>query len=324
MPIALFGAAMGLIGLGLACRVAAGPLGWPRWLGESWVSIGLAVLAVLLVAYVLKWTRHTAAAIGELRDPAGSMFAGTLPIALTLAGGGLAPYAPGLGRWVWWAGAALLLAWQLVALARILRGGIELGQLHPGWFLTFIGGIVVPVGAASLGMAHSATVSFSISVAFTPFIFGFVLYRLVVGPPLPDAMKPVTFILLVPPSVIFLNYPVVSSRAAGFEIEMLFFIAWLLAFALAINARHVARWPFTPAWWAMTFPLSALAAASLRHLEAHPGLVASVLAVLALVVTNVVVGVVLVRSLLALVAGRYLVPSQTKPTGVQSPAQAAQ
>lgn len=318
LPVSLFGAAMGLFGVGLTGRLAHTLLGWPFWIGEAWLAIGLVVLGALLAGYAVKALRHADALRAEWADPAQAMFAGALPIALTLAAGALAPYARAVAVPLWWLGALGLLAWQVVALARVLRGGIEIAHIHPGWALTFIGGIVVPLGAITLDMRHAADVSFAVSLVMTPVVLAFIVWRLMVGPPVPDGAKPLAFILIVPPAVIYINYPPMFEEHAGFGLGALYYLAWLLALALAWNARHVRRWPFTPAWWAFTFPLAGLAAASLRHLESHPGPLTTATAAFALVVANLVVAIVLVRALAALGAGRYLVPpSPPKPVPAQ-------
>jgi tellurite resistance protein len=313
LPVSLFGASMGLLGTGLACRVARDLIGWPAWLAEIWIGLGLVAITSLFVAYALKIARHRDAVRAEFAATGQAMFAGAAPIGLTLAAAGLAPYLPAVGRVLWWTGASVLLAWQVVALARVLRGGVAITDIHPGWFLTFIGGIVVPLGAVALEMGPAADVSFAVSVAATPMVMGIVLWRLIVGPPLPDGMKPIGFILVVPPAVIFLNYGSMAAAPAGYGVDMLYYAAWLIALALAWNARGAFRWPFTPAWWAFTFPLAGLAGASLRHLEGYPGPHNVAIAHIALAVANVVVATVLVRTLRALAAGRYLVPPPAPP-----------
>lgn len=316
LPVSLFGAAMGLFGIGMASRLAHTLLGWPFWIGEAWLAIGVIVLVALLAGYAAKALHHADALRAEWSDPAQAMFGGAMFIALTLAGGALAPYLHGLGVVLWWIGAIGLLAWQVVALARVLRGGIEIHHIHPGWALTFIGGIVVPLGAIALEMQHAADVSFAVSLAMTPFVLAFIVWRLMVGPPVPDGAKPLAFILIVPPVVVYVNYPPMFEDAAGFGLGALYFVAWLLAIALAWNARNAHRWPFTPAWWAFTFPLAGLAAASLRYMQAHPSPVTTAIAVFALLVANAVVAIVFVRSLRALGAGRFLVPP-VKPAPAQ-------
>ena len=61
--------------------------------------------------------------------------------------------------------------------------------------------------------------------------------------------------------------------------------------------------PFSVAWWAYTFPTSALAGALLRYHQAVPGVATGLLAVAALAIATLAFVVVAARSLRALTIG---------------------
>ncbi len=268
LPAGLFGGVMGLEGLGLACRGA--PLPYLAIFGEFWIWLGLLALAALLPAYVVKLVRYPAAVRDEFLNPAYMGFCATLPLALTLCGGGVWPYWQGLADVLWGAGAGSLLALQMWALSRWIGGGIELGQVNGGWMMIMIGGIVVPGTGIAIGNPEMSRFMFGLSAAATPFVMGLVFYRTVVGPALPEPLRPTWFIFLVPPSLIYANGLLLSS-GAGVFLDGSFYGALLLAPALLLllAARGFLHWPFTPAWWAFTFPLDALATAASRHAQVH-------------------------------------------------------
>jgi tellurite resistance protein len=67
-----------------------------------------------------------------------------------------------------------------------------------------------------------------------------------------------------------------------------------------VLSRDLLRWPFSPAWWAFTFPLDALAYAAARHSIDHPGALWQVIAAATLLIAVAFVVLALVKSALAL------------------------
>jgi tellurite resistance protein len=305
LPIGLYGAVMGLEGLGLACRSAAAVLPVPVIVAEVWVMLGILALAVLLPAYLVKLVRYPLAVRDEFMNPAQIGFCGALPIGMTLVGGGLKPYAPALADAIWWAGVVLLFLFQVWALRRFLAGGIELSQVNGGWLIIMVGGIVVPGSGIALGHPVASGFMFGLSTAVAPIIVGLVFYRTVVGPALPELLRPTWFIFLVPPSLIYANGVALSGEPAGIFLNGLFYVALVLAPALLIAARSFLRWPFGAPWWAFTFPLDALATAAVHHAQVHPLAAWIALAATALAIAVFFILVVLMKTLLAVVGGEF-------------------
>jgi tellurite resistance protein len=308
----MFGAVMGLAGLGLATRSAADPFGLPAWLAEVWVFLGAAALAVLVAAYLAKAVRHPDAVRDELLNPATLGFCAALPVGMTLVAGGLQPYALEFARGLWIAAAALLTAMKLFALSRWLQGGLELGQVNGGWLILFVSGIVFPSSGLALGFPYASVWYFGFSAVAAPFVVAVVLYRTLFGPALPPGMRPSSFILLVPPALIYANGLSVG-LSSGPLVNGIFYAALPLAAGLLLASRNFLSWPFGAPWWAFTFPLDALAVAAIRHAQLHamPGW--RLLAAAALILATAVVLLVLVRTILALLRGTLLVPPAPPP-----------
>src|SRR5467141_2787759 len=290
----MYGAVMGLAGLGLSARAAAtvfpGFLRAPAYFTELWVALGALLLAVLLPLYLLKLLKFPAAVREDITNPATLGFCGALPVGMTLVAGGIAPYSPFIGNLLWWAGCALLLAFQIWALVRWLSGGIELAKLNAGWLIMLVGGIVVPGPGIALGHLEASRFFFGVSATIAPLLTALLLYRAMVAPPLPEALRPSWFILLVPPSLIYANGVALFSLEF---LEILYFSGLVLAVALLVYARKFLRWPFAPSWWAFTFPLDALAYAAARYAQSHPSLPWKLAAAAALAVATLFVVVVL-------------------------------
>ena len=272
LPIGMYGAVMGLVGLGLTARATAtvlpGVFRAPAYFTELWVALGVIAFLVLVPLYLLKLARHPHAVKQEFLNPMQLGFCGALPVGMALVAGGVAPYLPAVGNALWWLAFAMLLSFQVWALYRWLSGGMELAQVNAGWLIIIVGGIIFPGPGIALGNAEAARFIFGISAVASPIMMALLFYRAVLGVPLPEPLRPSWFILLVPPSLVYANGVVLYPGSA--MLENLFFFALVLAVALLVYSRRLLRWPFGPPWWAFTFPLDALAFAAARYAQDHP------------------------------------------------------
>ena len=267
--IGLYGAVMGLAGLGLAALAAAplfpGVFRAPAYFTEPWILLGALALAILIPLYLLKGFSSLKA---DFTNPMLMGFCGALPVGMSLVAGGLGPYLPAFSQGLWWIAFTLLTAFQVWALARLLSGGLSIGEINPGWLIILVGGIVVPGPGLSLGLAEASRFSFGISATVAPILMALLFHRAIAGPALAEALRPTWFILLVPPSLIYANGLALFPELVF--LENLFSFALALGAALLIFACGFPRWPFGPAWWAFTFPLDALAYAAARYAQDHP------------------------------------------------------
>jgi tellurite resistance protein len=293
---------MGLAGLGLTARAAAplfpGVFRAPAYFTELWVALGILAFVFLLFLYVLKCILHFKEVRAELSDPAQMGFRAALPVGATLVAGGLAPYAPGVANWIWWAGVVLLAAFQLWALYVIATRRAGLAQVNPAWLILFVGGIVVPGSGIGLGHLEASRLLFGISAVAAPFVVALLVYRAMTQPPLPAPLRPSWFILLVPPSLIYAHG---ASLFPEFTVlGSLYYMALALLIGLLVYARGLLSWPFGPAWWSFTFPLDAFAYAAARYAQSHDSPLWKGIAALGLLLATVFVAAVLLRSLFAM------------------------
>jgi tellurite resistance protein len=270
--IGMYGAVMGLAGLGLSARAAApvlpGTLRAPAYFTEPWVLLGALALALLLPLYVVKLFKYPADVRKDFTNPALLGFCGALPVGMFLVAGGLAPYVPSFASFLWWAGFVLLAAFQVWALSRWLSGSIDLAQVNAGWLIVLVGGIVAPGPGLALGHEEASRFIFGVSAAAAPLLMALLFYRAVLGAPLPEALRPSWFILLVPPALVYANGMLLFPGSVF--LENLFFASLILAVALFLTSRNFFKWPFGAPWWAFTFPLDALAYAAARYAQDHP------------------------------------------------------
>ena len=299
LPIGMYGMVMGLAGLGLSARAAApvlpGVVRAPAYFTELWVALGFIAFLVLLPLYLFKIFWYPEEVKREFTNPATLGFCGALPVGMSLVAGGVAPYAPMLGHILWWASLALLVAFQAWALSRLLAGGMEVAQLNGGWLIVLLGGIVLPGPGISLGEADAARFAYGVSAPIGPVLVALLLYRAAFAPPLPEALRPSWFILLVPPTLIYANGVALYPGMAF--LENLYFLALVLAAALLVYSRRFLGWAFGAPWWAFTFPLDALAYAAARYAQDHPSPLAQAATAATLLAATLAVLIVLWKTL---------------------------
>ena len=307
MPVAMFAAPMGLCGLALATRSAQAVLGVPAWLAELWALIGVAVYVAVLVGYAVKLVAHRDAVRAEIANPATLGFFGAIAIATALAAGCIGPHAPQVGQALWWIGALGIVVVQIYAMSRWLTGGIDLSQVNGGWLIAFIGPVPVAGPGLLLGEIEAARVIFGVSAVATPLILGLVMHRTILGPPLPDAMKPTSFIMLVPVALVYAYAPSLWGVTPGPMLDALFYFELVMAAAFLIVARRAVTWPFGVPWWAFTFPLDAAAVGALAFANAHPTSTGLAIGWVMWGQATIVVVIVLARSVLAVTRGTLFV-----------------
>ncbi|MBV8033416.1 MAG: hypothetical protein JO035_18055, partial [Betaproteobacteria bacterium] len=209
LHVGMYGAVMGLAGLGLTSRAAAplfpGVFRAPAYFTELWVLLGILASLVLSVLYLLKLFLYKKEVVEDFTNPALLGFCGAFPVGLSLVAGGLAPYVPEFAGALWWIACAVLFAFQLWGIGRWLQGRVELAKLNAGWLILMVGGIVVPGPGIALGHGEASRFFFGFSACAALVLVPLLFARAALAAPLPEALRPSWFILLVPPSLIYAN-----------------------------------------------------------------------------------------------------------------------
>ncbi|KAG7037885.1 S-type anion channel SLAH1, partial [Cucurbita argyrosperma subsp. argyrosperma] len=145
---------------------------------------------------------------------------------------------------------------------------------NPTSQLSVIGNLVGAQAAAKMGWKESALCFFSLGIVHYLVLFVTLYQRFSGANRLPSMLRPVFFLHIAAPSVASVAW---ESINGGFDMtsKMLFFLSLFIFMALACRPflfrRAMKR--FNIAWWAFSFPLSALALASVeyhRHIQTLP------------------------------------------------------
>lgn len=303
LPVSLFGSVMGLSGLSVGWRLASARYGLPVLIGDAIGWSALAAFVALALAYGVKAVTARQAVLAEFRHPiAGNLF-GTVLISLLLLPFVLRSFSPVLAAAVWVLGAAGMVLFAFLVVSRWMGSRHQLAHATPAWIVPVVGLLDVPLAAPVLGLPHTQTLmmfSLSVGLFFAIPLFTLVFARLVFEEPLAAAQRPTLMILVAPFAVGFSSYVATFGRIDGFA-EALFLIALFVFAVLVGRLRDLPLCcPFRVSWWAVSFPVAAMAVAALRYAEHVQTIAADALALLLLgLATSIIAGLV-VRTLVGI------------------------
>lgn len=306
LPVSLFGAVMGLSGLAMAWRLAQAS-GAPVWIGESIAVVAVLAFLALAVGYLTKLVRHGDAVRTEFAHPISGNFFGTVAISLLLLSSVVSPWHTGIGQLLWGVGSVVTLLLGALVLSRIVRGGLEAAHFVPAWLIPGVASLDIAVTGAHMPMAWAPELNLAalaIGGVVALVLYTLILFRLATQPALAPAMTPSLMILVAPFAVGFLAYVNMTGQIDRFA-SVLFYFG---LFAFVVVAPRVFRRsvPFSPAWWAISFPLAALVNAALRYAGSGTGWPLQAVAWLLLALLTIALAVLLVRTLHILFNGRLL------------------
>lgn len=306
LPVNLFGSVMGLAGLGLAWRLAHQNFGISPLIGEAIGLFSALVFVVLGLGYLTKLARHRQAVIDEFTHPIAGNFFGTIVIASLLLSMVAAPYSELLGQGLWTVGSVLTVILGALVLSRLFKGKQDLRHAVPAWLIPGVATLDIAVTGAQMPMAWAAELnlfSMAVGAALALIFFTSIFPRLVHQESLAKGMVPSLMILVAPFEVGFLAY----TNLFGIDrfAAMLFYFGLFLAVVLGFKVfrRDV---PFAPSWWAISFPLAALANAALKYAQVQGGLPLQLIAWAILLFLTVALAVLTWKTLGSLVRGKLL------------------
>ena len=298
LPVNLFGSVMGLSGLGLAWRLAHRSLGVPAFIGETIGAFALCVFVLISLGYLLKLVKYPGAVQAEFHHPVAGNFFGTMAISILLVSSVIRPYSLPAASIIWSIGVLATFTLCFFAVSRLLRGRIDPSHIGPSWLISCVATLDIAVTGGQLPMAWAAEVNFfagAVGTGLALLLLVLIINRLVHLDALAPAMRPSLMILVAPFAVGFLAYSNIVGGIDRFA-GLLFYFG---LFMFAVMAPKIFRWsvPFSPAWWAISFPMAALAIAALKYAEFRGSAPLWILATVLLGALSLALAVLTVRTI---------------------------
>jgi tellurite resistance protein len=266
LPVNLFASVMGLSGLALAWRLAHASLGAPAFVGEAIGAFAVGVFVLIALGYLAKLALHPQAVRAEFVHPVVGNFFGTIVIAVLLVSAVVEPYSEPAGRAIWTVGVFSTLALGLVAVSRLLNGRMDAAHAVPPMLIPGVATLDIPVTGGHMTMDWAAEINLlagAVGAVLALLLLALIVHRLVHRDPLAPAMTPSLMIVMAPFAVGFLAYTNIVGGIDRFA-ALLFYFALFMFVVLApkVFRRSIG---FSGAWWAIGFPMAALANAALKY-----------------------------------------------------------
>ncbi|MDO9438904.1 MAG: SLAC1 anion channel family protein [Hydrogenophaga sp.] len=266
LPVNLFAAVMGLAGLALAWRLAHGILGAPAGVGEAVGAFSLVVFVLISLGYLTKLARYPRAVRAEFHHPIAGNFFGTIAISILLLSAVVAPHSAGAASVIWTAGVVATFALSFVVVSRLLNGQVDPSHALPAWIVPCVATLYIPVTGGQMPMAWASEINLlasAIGAVMALVLFTMIIARLVHRDPLAPSLAPSLMILVAPFAVGFLAY---TNMVGGIDrFAALLFYFGLFMFAVVAPKVFRPGIPLSAAWWAIGFPIAALAIAALKY-----------------------------------------------------------
>ncbi len=307
LPVNLFASVMGIAGLSIAWRQAAHDFGVTPLISDAAGILALVVFVGLSAGYLVKAAKHPAAVVAEYRHPIAGNFFGTITIAVLLLSAVVAPLSQTLAQVMWTAGAIATIALCFAIAGRLLRGKIDAAHAVPAWFIPGVATLDIAVAGGTMPMPWAYEVNlFALAVGtmIALLFFTMIMSRMIHHEPLPAGSVPSLLILMAPFEVGFLAYTNMMRTVDGFA-GLLFYFGLFIFLTLAPKVFRKGI-PFAAGWWAISFPMAALASAALKYalfVQAWP---LQLIALTLLGLLTVAITVLLARTLHFLLNGKLL------------------
>ncbi|AVA21623.1 dicarboxylate transporter/tellurite-resistance protein TehA [Rhizobium sp. LEGMi198b] len=293
VPAAFFGMVLGLSGLANAWRVAARVWQLPAAIGETITFVSIAVWAVLIVLYVLKWAVAREEASREVVHPVQCCFIGLVGVATMLVAGGLLPYSRVGAESLFILGALYTLAFSVWRTGGLWQGGRDVTTTTAVLYLPSVAGSFVTASvAAALGFPDWGQLFFGAGFFAWLAIESALLHRLLTAPALSSPLRPTLGVQLAPPAVGAIAYISVTQGAPDLIVHAMIGYGILQALIMLRLLPWITKEAFSPAYWAFTFGATALATAPLRLIERGDIGPVAQLAPILFIAANIAVGLI--------------------------------
>ncbi|MDD3609382.1 MAG: SLAC1 anion channel family protein [Halothiobacillaceae bacterium] len=308
-PISFFATVMGLSGLTIATEKAEHV--WQTGHFASPWLLGLTVLVFLGIAavYLIKLATRRASVMEEFNHPIRLSFFPATSIGLILIAIAAYPYLPGVSLWLWGLGTVAHLLFTLTILSLWMHHDkFQIQHSNPAWFIPIVGNILVPVIGVDLGFPEVSWFFFSVGLLFWVVLLTILMNRYFFHNPMPAKLLPTLFIFIAPPAVGFISWLKLNGGEIDAMGRFLYYIALFTTLLLFFQFRHFAKVKFAMPWWAYSFPMAAIAIASMLMYQKIGGSFFAVLSLILLAALALLIVVLIINTLAAMKRGEVCVP----------------
>ena len=298
---------MGLAGLSIAWRVASQEFGATPLIAIVVGAIAVIAFLTISAGYVVKAIKHPDAVVVEFRHPVVGNFFGTITIAVLLLSSVVEQLSRTLSEVVWTVGVVSTVVLSFTIAARLLRGKSDVTHAVPAWLIPGVATLDITVAGGTMPMqwAHEVNMfALAVGTMIALLFFTMIVSRLIHHESLAAPLIPSLMILMAPFEVGYLAYTKFTQQVDTFA-GLLFYFGLFIFLVLAPKVFRKGI-PFATGWWAISFPMAALAIASLKYSMFAQSWPVTMIAIVLLAILTIAIVVLSVRTLHILLNGKLL------------------
>ncbi len=251
-PPAVFPVCLGLMGLGLGWRNAAGLVPYAFEIGGLLLGLSTAYYLFFLAHYLSKVIARPMVLLEDMTNPAARAGVAALAMSMMLLAAALLPFDISVPQ-VWWAGVILQIGASVLFAHAIWTEPHDLRHFTPFQYLTFVGPVVGPVAGIPLGYVwESIALTLAALAAYGVITIGLGL-RLTRELP-PAGLRPALAIFLAPNCLFAISFGLLGVTWA---FVLFYWLSNIVAFILILLLPWLTKDGWSPVWSSFTFPFAA-------------------------------------------------------------------
>ena len=268
VPVPIFGASLGLLGLGLVSATNTYLAAIP-WITSISLILGTAILAAGLIIQLIRWAIRRDSFMRDLRNVAIAPFFGQTGIAFLLLAEGIKEINTHFAYSAYLLGSAVSALLACYVLIMGVRHKFALSGITPAWLIPPIGLLYSGLLAPAFGLDNITTITLATGSLTALGAFGLLCTRLIVGPALPPPAKPALAIAVAIPALMLLALLETHTTPISIFTTPLFFIT-AFSYILSVAAfTKIIGGKYLLSWWAFGMPLIAAAIAFAAFSRIH-------------------------------------------------------
>lgn len=311
LPAGYFGIVLGIIGMGFAWRYAAKIWSISPVIGNVLESLAMTIWLALAMAFIVRLVKYPQSVLDEVNHSLKGSFVSLFPATTMLVSIAVEPYLRTLAIGLFAFGALVQLAYAGWQSAGLWRGRLPATDTTPGLYLpTVANNFISAMACGALGYQDLGILFFGAGVFSWLSLEPVILQRLRSGGELPAPTRSSLGIQLAPALVACNAYLSVNGGQPDFFAKMLFGYGVLqLLFMLRLMPWYLMQ-PFNASYWSFSFGLSALASTALHLSHSTNDGLFTAIALPLFIFTNVIIGLLLLRTIALLYQGKLLLRSE--------------
>lgn len=311
LPAGYFGMVLGIIGMGFAWRYASTIWPVPRAIGDGLVVLAVVIWLLLTLAFLTRLIRFPHSVLAEMQHPVASSFVSLFPATTMLVAIGVTPWCRPLAVGLFAIGVSLQLCYAAWQTGGLWRGKHPQEATTPGLYLpTVANNFISAMACGALGFQDVGLVFLGAGIFSWLSLEPVILQRLRSSGELPEALRTSLGIQLAPALVACSAWFAVNGGQVDVLAKMLFGYGLLqLLFMLRLMPWYLTQ-PFNASFWSFSFGISALATTGLHLGHANHTGFFHALALPLFIFTNVIIALLLLRTLHLLLCGKLLIRAE--------------